>query len=38
MENFFGCKVNLQTWLKVKEGWRNREGILKNFGFDKKDF
>lgn len=38
MENFFGCKVNLQTWLKVKEGWRNREGILRNFGFDKKDF
>lgn len=38
MENFFGCQVNLQTWLKVKEGWRNREGILRNFGFDKKDF
>lgn len=38
MENFFGCKINLQTWLKVKEGWRNREGILRNFGFDKKDF
>ncbi len=38
MENFFGCRVNLQTWLKVKEGWRNRSGILKNFGFDSKDF
>lgn len=38
MENFFGCKVNLQTWLKVKEGWRNRGGLLKNFGFDPKDF
>lgn len=38
MENFFGCKVNLQTWLKVKEGWRNRSGVLKNFGFDPKDF
>lgn len=38
MENFFGCKVNLQTWIKVKEGWRNRSGVLKNFGFDPKDF
>lgn len=38
MENFFDCKVNLQTWLKVKEGWRNRGGILRNFGFDEKDF
>lgn len=38
MENFFDCKVNLHTWIKVKEGWRNREGLLKNFGFDQKDF
>lgn len=38
MENFFDCKVNLQTWVKVKEDWRNREGLLKGFGFDKSDF
>lgn len=38
MENFFDCKVNLQTWVKVKEDWRNREGLLKSFGFDKNDF
>lgn len=38
MENFFNCKVNLQTWVKVKEDWRNREGLLKSFGFDKSDF
>lgn len=38
MENFFDCKVNLQTWVKVKEDWRNREGLLKSFGFDKSDF
>lgn len=38
MENFFDCKVNLQTWIKVKEDWRNREGLLKSFGFDKSDF
>ena len=38
MENFFDCKVNLQTWVKVKEDWRNREGLLRSFGFDKSDF
>ena len=25
MENFFGCKVNLKLWVKVKEDWRNRQ-------------
>lgn len=34
LENFFMIKVNLQCWVKVKEGWRNREGIIKNFGLD----
>ncbi len=34
MENFFQCKVNLQCWVKVKEGWRNREGLIHNFGLD----
>lgn len=38
MENFFDCKVNLQTWVKVKEDWRNRDGLLRNFGFDSSDF
>lgn len=32
LENFFQIKVNLQCWVKVKEGWRNREGMIKNFG------
>ncbi len=34
MERFFDCKVNLQCWVKVKEGWRNREGLIHNFGLD----
>lgn len=34
LENFFGIKVNLQTWVKVKEDWRNREGLIHNFGLD----
>ncbi len=32
MERFFMIKVNLQLWVKVKEGWRNREALIKNFG------
>ena len=32
LEQFFQIKVNLQCWIKVKEGWRNREGMIKNFG------
>ena len=36
MENFFDCKVNLQTWIKVKEDWRNRRALLTNFGYDSK--
>ena len=32
-ERFLGTKVNLQCWVKVKEDWRNREGLIKNFGY-----
>ena len=34
MERFFGCKVNLRCWVKVKEDWRNREALIRNFGLD----
>ena len=33
IEAFMGTKVFLQTWVRVKENWRDREGLLKNFGF-----
>jgi len=36
LERFLDCKVNLQLWVKVKEDWRNREGLLRNFGFTEK--
>ncbi len=36
LESFFQIKVNLQCWVKVKEGWRNREGIIRNFGLSDK--
>lgn len=32
LERFFDTKVNLQCWVKVKEDWRNREGILRSLG------
>lgn len=38
MERFFGCKVYLQTWIKVKEDWRNSQHLMRNFGFDENDF
>ena len=34
IENFFGVKTSLQLWVKVKEDWRNRGGIIHNFGLD----
>lgn len=34
MEKFFRCHINLRCWVKVKEGWRNREGLIHNFGLD----
>lgn len=34
MEKFFSCRINLQCWVKVKEDWRNREGLIHNFGLD----
>ena len=36
MENFFGCKVYLNLWVKVKENWRDSDFSLNNFGFDPK--
>lgn len=33
MENFMGTKVYLQTWVKVKENWRDSLAQLRNFGF-----
>ena len=34
LEKFLGCKVNLKCCVKVKEDWRNREGLIHNFGLD----
>lgn len=34
MEAFFDCRINLQCWVKVREDWRNRDGLIHNFGLD----
>jgi len=33
IERFMGQKVFLQTWVKVKENWRDSDALLRNFGF-----
>ena len=34
LEKMFEGKVNLQLWVKVKEGWRNNLFQMRNFGYD----
>ena len=34
IEQFLGTKVFLQTWIKVKENWRDSSFLLRNFGFN----
>ncbi len=34
IEMLLGAKVFLDLWVKVKKDWRNREGVLHNFGFE----
>lgn len=34
IENLLGSKAYLDLWVKVKKDWRNRDGILKNFGYE----
>ena len=33
MERFMGTKVYLQTWVKVKENWRDNPAAIQNFGY-----
>jgi len=37
MEDLLQAKVNLQCFVKVKEDWRQRPGVLTALGFDKRD-
>ena len=33
VERFMGEKVFLQTWVKVKENWRDNVNLIRNFGY-----
>lgn len=37
LEKVTGTKVYLNLWVKVKENWRDSEGLVRNFGYDKKE-
>ena len=32
-ERFLGAKVFLQTWVRVKENWRDSDFLIRNFGY-----
>ena len=34
IERFMGTKVYLETWVKVKENWRESDFLLRNFGYE----
>lgn len=36
MEKFLGAKVFLTTYVKVKEGWRDRPALMRDYGYDYK--
>ena len=34
IERFMGTKVFLETWVKVKENWRDNDVLIRNFGYE----
>ena len=34
IERFISAKVYLELWVKVKEGWRNNQYFMRNFGYE----
>ncbi len=34
IEKFYGIRASVKLWVKVKEDWRNREGLIRSFGLD----
>ena len=38
IENLLDSHVNLQLWVKVKKDWRDSDFLIKNFGYDKKEY
>ena len=38
IENLLDIQVNLQLWVKVKKDWRDSDFLLKNYGYQDKDW
>ena len=34
MEEYFGMKVNMKIWVKVKDDWRNSDVLITDFGLN----
>ncbi len=37
IERLLGSRVNLKLWVKVKKDWRDKENMLNEFGYNKKN-
>ena len=37
IERLLGSKVYMELWVKVRPGWRDNEGMLKNYGYNSKN-
>ncbi len=37
LEKLTGGKIYLDLWVKVKENWRESEGLVRNFGYNRSD-
>ena len=38
IERMLDMKVNLKLWVKVKKDWRDSDFLLKNFGYNPKEY
>ena len=37
IEHLLGSRVYLEIWVKVSEGWRDKQSLLQSYGYNKKD-
>ena len=38
MEKFLGAKVYLTVYVKVKEDWRDKQKLIREFGYEEEEF
>ncbi len=37
IQDLLGCQANVNLWVKVKKNWRDKDFLLKNFGYNPKE-